>query len=47
MDFALEERFGQSLVYMPSITVILEKDSTITGCKTIWSRAKMYWEIFT
>lgn len=28
---------------MPSLTVILEKGNKITGCKTVWSRAKMYW----
>lgn len=43
MDFFLEEGFSQHLVYVPSLTVILEKGNKTTGCKTVWSRAKMYW----
>lgn len=44
--FFLEEGFSQHLVYVPNLTVILKKGNQITGCKTIWSRAEMYWEIF-
>lgn len=42
MDFALEKTFSQHLVYMLSLTGILEKDSKITNGKTICSRAKIY-----
>lgn len=46
LTFFLGEGFSQHLVYVPSLTVILEKGNQIIGCKTIWSRAEMYWEIF-